>query len=67
MLKDIPVGNTCRAVEVLFDTGYDTLTVCDLGETISFSQVAEDDTLHNVVISLAQAESLLPLLRKILE
>ena len=67
MLKDIPVENTCRAVDVLIDEDFDTLTVCDLGETISFSQVSEDDELHNVVISLAQAERLLPLLRKILE
>jgi hypothetical protein len=41
---------------VVADNGWDELTATDLGESFALSQVAEDGTLHNVVISVPQAQ-----------
>ena len=54
--------NTFRRLTVLDQDGMDALTVTNMGETIALSQVAEDGTLHNVVIGIKQAEELLDLL-----
>lgn len=57
--------NTFRGTEVLTDEGYDALTVTNMGDgVIALSQVAEDGTLHNVIISEKQAASLFPFLQK---
>lgn len=56
--------NTFRGAEVLEDEGYDALTVTNMGDgTIALSQVAEDGTLHHVVISEKQAAGLFPFLK----
>ena len=43
--------NTCQGVDVITEEGFDNLTVTDLGEAVALAQIAEDQTLHNVVIS----------------
>lgn len=43
--------NQCKAVNVLVEEGFDTLTVTDMGDTIALAQMAEDGTLHNVIVS----------------
>lgn len=43
--------NNCNGVTVLEEDGFDTLTVTDMGDTIALTQMAEDGTLHNVIVS----------------
>lgn len=43
--------NTCQGVTVLVDKDFDTLVVTDMGDIIALAQMAEDGTLHNVIIS----------------
>ena len=43
--------NTCKGVTVLVDKDFDTLTVTDMGDSIALAQMAEDGTLHNVIVS----------------
>jgi hypothetical protein len=58
--------NTTQSVEVIEQDRFDTLTVVDMGEAISLSQVAEDGKLETVVIGTDQAEKLVRLLMKVL-
>jgi hypothetical protein len=43
--------NKCEGCWIIEDEGHDTLTVVDMGDTVSFSQTAEDGNLHNVILS----------------
>jgi hypothetical protein len=58
--------NTMQSVEVIDQDKFDTLTVVDMGEAISLSQVAEDGKLETVVIGTDQAEKLARLLMRFL-
>lgn len=59
--------NTTEAVDMVVEDGFDNLTIVDMGESITLSQVAEDGTFHNVVIGLEQAAELLLMLGRIVE
>lgn len=50
--------NTTKSVGVVKDTGWDPLTLVDMGDAVAISQVDEGGNLHNVIISLRQAEEL---------
>lgn len=50
--------NVTQSVEVFDEDGCDALTVVDMGEMVSLSQMADDETFHNVVIGLDQARKL---------
>lgn len=58
--------NVTQGVEVFEQDGCDALTVVDMGEMVSLSQMAEDETFHNVVIGLEQARKLMSQLEAIL-
>lgn len=58
--------NTTQSVETIEQDRFDILTFVDMGEAFALSQVAEDGTLHNVVIGHDQAEKLAKLLIKAL-
>jgi hypothetical protein len=57
--------NTTQSVTTIEENDFDTLVVTDMGEAVSLAQVAEDSTLHNVVIGMAQAKALLAKLQEI--
>lgn len=58
--------NHTAALEVFDEDGCDALTVVDMGEMVSLSQVSEDEDLHNVVIGLKQARKLRDFLNEML-
>jgi len=58
--------NTTQSVETIDQQGFDALTFVDMGEAVALSQIAEDGTLHNIVIGHDQAEKLLKLLARVL-
>lgn len=62
----MPELNTAAAVETFDQAGMDTLTVVDMGDTVALSQVAEDGSLHNVILGHDQLESLVLFARKVL-
>jgi hypothetical protein len=62
----MPELNQCRAVDHIADEGYDTLSVVDLGDTISVSQVDDDNILHTIILSHGQALKLLGVINAII-
>lgn len=59
--------NTTQDVHVIADNGWDALTVTDMGESFALSQVAEDGSLHNVILSIVQIEALMEYLEGALD
>ena len=53
--------NRFEGVEVIEEDGHDTLTITDMGDTVSFSQVSEDGNLHNVIMSISMVKAALAL------
>lgn len=63
----MPELNTTQSLEMLDEDSYDTLTVVDLGSGIlALSQVAEDGSLHNIIVGPNQAEKLAKLIIRVL-
>jgi len=58
--------NTAQSIATVEEDGCDTLTLVDMGEIIALSQVADDETLHNVMIGLKQAATLRDYLNRVL-
>jgi hypothetical protein len=58
--------NTTKTVDVIDEAQFDTLTMTDMGEAFAFSQIAEDGTLHNVVIGPAQMQAVFAKLGRLL-
>ncbi len=53
----MPELNTTQSVEVIDEESYDAATVVDLGDGIfALSQVAEDGTLHNIILGPKQTQ-----------
>jgi hypothetical protein len=58
--------NKFSGAEVLDQDGFDALTVTNMGDgVVALSQVAEDGTLHNVVLGDEQIAALLAFLGKV--
>lgn len=54
--------NTAKTLEVLEETGMDTLTVTDMGATMALSQVDEDGELHDIILGPLQKRRLIEIL-----
>lgn len=62
----MPQLNNTQSVEVIDQDNFDTLTLVDMGEAISLSQVTEDGTPQTVIVGLDQAEKVVRLLMRVL-
>lgn len=59
--------NNTQSVEVFDQDDFDSLTVVDMGDgIIALSQVAEDGTLHNIILGGNQSEKLAKLIIRVL-